>query len=472
MSKTGLLRIITMNTKAKIISVNSGNSGAGKTCTAVNLAVMLAKQGYKVCLFDADAKLENINIMLSLLPDYTLQDVLSGEKTIKEITLHTAGLDVIPGATGLTSFISLTKDQQYHLQNTMLILQAEYDYLIIDNTAGISDSVRYYTKISNYVIIIITPDPNSLSAAFSLIRILQKRGNQKNYQILVNNVSDETFAHRIFKRFFTPIEKHIGCRIHYLGCIISDDMLPASICIQNPVVLEYPNSPSAFSFSQLSRRLISMPEQLTENQRQRSENKISSNPPSDFTKNHITIDNDQNKITKQAASQLTSTEQLKETLISNINDEKFENQKLKEMVLDINNAYSKRFGHYAVDLPHVIHDALKMNHLSEQTLRNLLMTLYSFYQDQYVKTPAEETTISGNNTATNNLTQDSVNILIKLLQQESLSNLQADLQQNSIPSDQKIPQLVQDSEKTPPNLNELLESIHYASMVDNHKSYH
>ena len=461
-----------MNRKAKIITINSGNSGAGKTCTAVNLAVLLAQQGYKVCLFDADAKLENINIMLNLLPDFTLQDVLSGDKTLSEITLHTAGLDVIPGATGLTSFMSLTKDQQQHMQNTMLTLQAEYDYLIIDNTAGISDSVRYYSKISNYVIIIITPDPNSLSAAFSLIRILQKRGNQKNYQILVNNVSDETFAHRIFKRFFSPIEKHIGCRIHYLGCIISDDMLPASICIQNPVVLEYPDSPSAFSFRQLSRRLISIPEQLAENQRQHSENKVSSNPPSDFAKNHLTIDNETNQVAKQDTPQPTSTEQVKEILISNINDEKFESQKIKEMVLEINNAYSKRFGHYAVDLPHVIQDALKMDHLSEQTLRNLLMTLYSFYQDQYGKKPEEETATLKNNTAKNKLTQDSVNTLIKLLQQETLSNLPAELHQNNIPADQKTPQLVQSPENTVPNLNELLESIHYASMVDEHKKYH
>lgn len=456
-----------MNTKAKIITINSGNVGSGKTCTAVNLAVLLAQQGYKVCLFDADAKLENINIMLNLLPDFTLQDMLYGDKTLDEITLHTAGLDVIPGATGLTSFISLSKVQQSYIQKTMLTLQAKYDYLIIDNTAGISDSVRYYSKISNYVIIIITPDPNSLSAAFSLIRTLQKRGNQKNYQILVNNVSDETYAHRIFKRFFVPIEKHIGCRIHYLGCIISDDMIPASICIQKPVVLEYPDSPSAFSFKQLSRRIVSMPEQLAENLGQQPENKITSHPPSDFSKNQVTKNNDTSQIAKKTTAQISSTEQLKETLISNINNESVENKKLKGMVLEINNAYSKRFGHYAVDLPLVFHDAMQKDHLSEQTLRNLLMTLYSFYQDQFGNKPEEETT-----TLKNKLTQDSVNTLIKLLQQETLSNLPAELQQNKIPADQKTPQLVQSPVNTAPNLNELLESIHYASMVDDQKKYH
>lgn len=457
-----------MNTKAKIITISSGNSGVGKTCTAVNLAVLLAQKGHKVCLFDADAKLENVNIMLNLIPDYTLQDVLSGDKTLHEITLHTAGLDVIPGITGLTSFISLSKEQQIRLQNSMLQLQAEYDYLIIDNTAGISNSVRYYTKISNYVIIVITPDPDSLSAAFSLIRALQKRGSQRKYQIMVNNVSDEAYARRIFKRFFAPIQEHIGCQINYFGCVMSDEMIPASICLQNPVVLEYPTSACAFSFSQLARRLVIFPEQVAENQHHLSEQKTQAKQLSDFSSNTTTFNNDEEQITKQAVSLPASTEQLKEKIISNINNEHIEDQKLKEMVLEINGAYAKRFGHSAVNLPDVIHDALKMDHLSEQTLRNLIMTLYSFYQDQFGQKPVAENTIS----TTSSLTQDSVNLLIKLLQQENMSNLQLGLQQNSnstnptIPQEQQTPQLVQPSKKPSPQLNELLETIRLASMVD------
>jgi len=456
------LRIIIVSTKAKIITISSGNSGAGKSCTAVNLAVLLAQKGHKVCLFDADAKLENVNIMLNLLPDFTLQDVLSGEKTLNEISLRTAGLDVIPGATGLTSFITLTAEQKHRLQNSMRQLQAKYDYLIIDNTAGISNSVRYYTKISDYVIIVITPDPASLSAAFSLIRVLQKRGNPKKYQIIVNNVSDEIYAKKIFNRFFTPIEKHIGCQINYLGCVISDEMLPASICLQNPIVLEYPNSPSAFSFSQLARQLILLNKPVEKNSSYHSEQKEQPKQLSDFLSNTTKLDTNEHKITKQTVSPPSSTKQLKEKLISDINDEQFEEQKLKEMILEINSAYRKRFGYPAIDLPNVIHDALKMDHLSEQTLRNLLMTLYSFYQDQFGKKASIENTIS----TTTSLTQDSVNLLIKLLQQENISNLPAGLQQISISPEQKMPQLTHPAEKTSPQLNDLLESIRLASMVD------
>lgn len=461
-----------MGTKAKIISINSGNKGVGKTCTAVNLAVLLAQQGHKVCLFDADAKLENVNIMLGLITNYTLQDVLTGDSTLQEITLQTEGFDVIPGMTGLTSFMTLSKEQKVRLQNTMLSLQAKYEYLIIDNTASISDSVRYFTKISNYIIIVITPDPDSLSAAFSLIRILEKRNIQKKYQILVNNVSDESYALNIFKRFFTPIEKHIGCQINYLGCIISDDKLTASVCMQNPVVLEYPDSPAAFSFKQLARKFISISNNVKEQHVLQPEHKIVSNHQINNEINNLEIENNNKPLTEQDTQEIVLPEQVKDKATGILDIQQLDDHKLKELVVDINNAYTERFGHYAIDLTHVIKDALKMDYLSEKTLRNLLMTLHSLYQDKYGQTTEAKISVSSNQLKTTNLTQESINQLIKLLQQESISNMQAGLEQtkttnNSAPIEFNAEQIVNMPDDNAPKLNDLLESIRYASMVDN-----
>ncbi|MDH5395762.1 MAG: AAA family ATPase, partial [Gammaproteobacteria bacterium] len=83
-----------MDTKAKIITISSGKGGVGKTCSSVNLSILLAQQGYKVCLFDADANLANVNIMLKLAPEYTLEHVLSAQKSLRDITLHKAGIDI------------------------------------------------------------------------------------------------------------------------------------------------------------------------------------------------------------------------------------------------------------------------------------------------------------------------------------------------------------------------------------------
>ena len=226
-----------LDTKAKIITFSSGKGGVGKTCTAVNLSILLAQQGFKVCLFDADANLANVNIMLKLAPESTLEQVISGKKSLNDIILHKAGINVIPGASGLSDFISLAPAQQKRLQATMLELKSNYDYLLIDNSAGITENVLSYIKFSDSGIIVITAEPTSLTDAFALVRVLQKRGNTKKLNVIVNNVSSKSYALKIYQRFAAAVKKHIGCDLNYLGGIVSDELIPQSICDQNPIVL-------------------------------------------------------------------------------------------------------------------------------------------------------------------------------------------------------------------------------------------
>ncbi|MFT6992238.1 MAG: flagellar biosynthesis protein FlhG, partial [Paraglaciecola sp.] len=71
----------------KTIAFTSGKGGVGKSNIAINSAITLAKRGARVCVLDADTGLANINILIGLAPQYTLEHLLSGEKTLSDITL-------------------------------------------------------------------------------------------------------------------------------------------------------------------------------------------------------------------------------------------------------------------------------------------------------------------------------------------------------------------------------------------------
>jgi len=50
---------------AHVVAVGSGKGGVGKTTVAVNLAVALAKLGYRVGLLDADIYGPNVPMMMA-----------------------------------------------------------------------------------------------------------------------------------------------------------------------------------------------------------------------------------------------------------------------------------------------------------------------------------------------------------------------------------------------------------------------
>ena len=73
---------------ARTIAITSGKGGVGKTCVAANLACALARDGKRVLVLDADLGLANLDIVLNLQPEVTLQDVLKGTHKVDEAMVH------------------------------------------------------------------------------------------------------------------------------------------------------------------------------------------------------------------------------------------------------------------------------------------------------------------------------------------------------------------------------------------------
>ena len=455
-----------MSIAAKIITISSGKGGVGKTCSSVNIAILLAQQGFKTCLFDADANLANVNIMLKLVPEFTLEHVITGEKELQEITLNKAGVEIIPGYSGLTDFISLTEKQRERLLKTLRQLKEKYDYLIIDNPAGISKSVISYIKFSNNNIIIITPEPTSLTDAFSLIRVANKNIKQPNFHVVVNNVKNKQQAEQIYKRFSKAVEKYIASPVNYLGHIVSDELLTSSICIQNPVVLQHPTATSSKCFDEISKKLIFMRALTVKNNIINTDKAISSRKLPDFSTDPATF-NDKNNKQKESLTSLNpvSLESLTSELICYIENKDSDQETIKDSISKINNSYQKRFKSSTSNLASEVYKAVNMdNTLSEASLRNLLMSLHSLYHDQYSQMENTTNNSPGSDTLTNNKKQESISLVIKLLQQESLAYSYNQLDQ--IVQDNLITHSSQPSKKEKNTQHYLLDSIRYAAMSD------
>ena len=441
-----------MQKESKIITISSGKGGVGKTSVSVNLGILLAQQGFKTCLFDADANLANINIMLNLVPEYTLEQVINGEKTLSEITLHKAGLDIIPGYSGISDFITLNATQRQGLMTSLRQMKTKYDYLIIDNPAGISKNVLSYIKFSHHNIIVITGEPTSLTDAFSLLRVAYKNTGQNVFQVLVNHVKTKQLADQVFKRFSAAVDKYIGCQVNYLGHIVSDDLLTSSIYLQNPVVLKYPSSDSASCFNSVLKNLNSLPVNNPVIKPDLTEKNVLPVQQPDFTSQTTPIKPDIEPAFSNV-QQLLTPEALKIKLTDYIENETVSQDLLDRLFNQLNGSYIKRFGYSAIKTDADFTDTGSNEDLDVQSfLENTLSTLHNMHQDQL------------NSSLQINSVYSAQEVTEKILTNEAISRLNDLLQKkNSLPSKTKFKRLY-----NPPAAEDLSDSIYYASLAGRH----
>jgi flagellar biosynthesis protein FlhG len=159
--------------RGTIIAITSGKGGVGKTNVVINLAASLARLGHRVGVIDADFGLGNIDVLLGLTPAFHLGHVLSGEKTLTDITLQgPLGVKIIPAGSGIRALTALNDVQWRRLRTVIQTISADLDFLLIDTAAGVSDNVVELLLLAERVLVVTSFDPAAVVDAYAVIKIL------------------------------------------------------------------------------------------------------------------------------------------------------------------------------------------------------------------------------------------------------------------------------------------------------------
>ena len=237
----------------RIIAITGGKGGVGKTSVALNLALTLAREGQKVLLLDGDTDLANISIMLGQYPERTLADFIEQRCTLAD-TLMAApyGLDIIPGASGVQQCMDMAAGDSFELLRGLADLERGYDYILIDTAAGLQPVVLHMIAAAAMACVVVTPEPTSLTDAFSLIKVLQRRGYRRIPSVLVNMAQGASQARSVYQRFAAAVQRHLNIQPHYLGAIWRDETLRQAVLNQRPVALMPESDPSCRQFRVLA----------------------------------------------------------------------------------------------------------------------------------------------------------------------------------------------------------------------------
>jgi len=244
----------------QIIAVTSGKGGVGKTNFSVNTALLLAKLNQKVLIIDADIHLGNVDVMFGISPDYTLVDVLKGNKSLKEIIKKTPyGVDFLPATSGIMDMIEGEDNIVRSIAQAFNTFQNDYDIILIDTGAGVSISTLSFVLGTEKIIVVVTPDPSSISDAYAMIKIINQ--NQDNAQIMMiaNKVRNDEAGESLFYKMNLIVNKFLNTSLIFGGSIMEDNQVLASVHAQQPVVIRYPRSRAVINMQLICRRILKLP---------------------------------------------------------------------------------------------------------------------------------------------------------------------------------------------------------------------
>ena len=242
--------------KTCLISVTSGKGGVGKTNIVANLAFLLTEMKKKTLVMDADCGLANVDLILGLAPLYNLSHLLTGERTLQEILLTgPGGMKILPSSSGIQELSTLTPVQKLALQDAMNTLQWRPDFMLIDTSAGISENVMYFNMVARETIVVVTPEPTSLTDAYALIKVLYQRHAKKRFRLLVNMVKTPREAKEVFLRLSQATDHFLNLAIENMGYVLRDDNLTVAVKQQRLLAQSHPNSPAIKCLREVAERL-------------------------------------------------------------------------------------------------------------------------------------------------------------------------------------------------------------------------
>lgn len=244
----------------QVIAVSGGKGGVGKSNVSVNLGIALAQKGRRVVLLDADLGLGNLDVLLGVTANYTLQDVLADKCELRDVLVDgPGGIKIVPASSGTQSMTQLSSMEHAGLINAFSELGDQIDVLIVDTAAGISGSVVSFLRASQELLLVVCDEPTSITDAYALIKLMNRDYGTNRFRILANQVSSEQEGRYLFEKLTRVTERFLDVALQYVGMVPYDETVKKAVQRQKAVLDAYPRAKASLAIKALADKVESWP---------------------------------------------------------------------------------------------------------------------------------------------------------------------------------------------------------------------
>ena len=241
--------------KTRFIAITSGKGGVGKSTISSNMAYVMAKNGLKVGIFDADIGLANLDVMFNVKIKKNILHVLRGEATVEEILVPIEqNLVLIPGESGEEIFKYASSGLFERFMDEAHVLD-DLDVMIIDTGAGIGEHIQLFLRACDDVIVVTVPDPAAITDAYATIKVTSRLRN--DISVIMNQVRSDKEALGLFEKIQKVALANIGdqLRLNFLGQISADPKVSISVKKRALYTREFPTSTPSVELEMIVKKI-------------------------------------------------------------------------------------------------------------------------------------------------------------------------------------------------------------------------
>jgi flagellar biosynthesis protein FlhG len=244
----------------RLTAIGSGKGGTGKTLLAVNLACALSREGERVLLCDADLGLSNTSVHLGLDFGGNLPSLLAKDCGLRGATVpvlggsaQRGGFDLLAATAGSGSLADFDEADAARLI-AQLKAERAYDRVLLDLGAGVNSSLMHFAAASDETIVVLTPDPASLTDAYAFVKILMRAFTAPPF-VVVNMAANDAEARRTADALAATCQAFLKTTLKHLGSVPRDPKAVESLRRQCHLLQLYPQAPASRAIEAIALRL-------------------------------------------------------------------------------------------------------------------------------------------------------------------------------------------------------------------------
>ena len=239
--------------RPKLIVVSGGKGGVGTTTVAVNLAIALVQRGTRTVLVDADTRGSDARILCRLDELYTIVDVLSARRTVREsLQPGPGGLQVLPGAWAEGDISESSPESQERLVSQLLDLGNRADCLVVDAGNGPNRLIKRLWQAADLILLVTTSELASVMDAYASIKVLAAGDDSIRIQPVVNMTSAPDEVDEVFGRLNRACLRFLGIHLNAADWIPADPQVVLAGKAEKPFVLSAAACPAARRLKRLA----------------------------------------------------------------------------------------------------------------------------------------------------------------------------------------------------------------------------